>query len=83
MTIIRKHLKTGLEIVQLQFALLKMDVKDDSEKLRRKCSKKCMISIYDEKAQQITKENIEQWNKQLHKGYDKMRNGMNEFQPKS
>jgi hypothetical protein len=38
---------------------------------------------YAEKAQQITKENIEQWNKQLHEGYDKMRNWMNEFKPKS
>jgi hypothetical protein len=75
--------KTGLEIVQLQFALLKMDVKDDSEKLRKEMQHK-MHDFYNyaEKAQQITKENIEQWNNQLHEGYEKMRNWMNEFKPK-
>lgn len=75
--------KIGLEIVHLQFTLLKMDVKGDSEKLRKEMQHK-MYDFYNyaEKAQQITKENIEQWNKQLHEGYEKMRKWMNDFKPK-
>lgn len=75
--------KTGLEIVQMQFSLLKMDVKDDAEKVRKEMNHKMQeFYSYAEKAQQITKDNIEQWNKQLHEGYEKMSSWAKEWMGK-
>lgn len=69
--------KTGLEVVQLQFSLMKMDVKDDADKMRKEMNHKMQeFYSYAEKAQQISKDNIEQLNKQLRDGFEKMNSWM-------
>ena len=69
--------KTHLEILQLQFALGKMNAKDDAEKIRKQLEEK----IHELQAQYYDqyKENVEQWNKQMKDGYEKMRSWVNDM----
>ena len=72
--------KTGIEIIQLQFALVKMDVKEDAEKLRKELNEKMheLSEKYNE-VQKAAVKNIEEWNKHLKEGYDKMSHWVSDF----
>lgn len=68
-----KAFKTGLEIVQLQFALGKMEAKEEAEKARKEVNEKIAeLQTFAEKAQQLTKENLEEWGNHMKEGMAKM-----------
>lgn len=72
-----KAIKAGLEIAQLQFALGKMEVKEEAEKARKEIEVKIAeLQESAEKAKDLTKENMEQWGKQMKEGFEKMNNWM-------
>ncbi|MES2559749.1 MAG: hypothetical protein V4590_08420 [Bacteroidota bacterium] len=78
-----KAIRTGLEIVQLQFALAKMEVKEESEKARKEIQEKIVeLQSAAEKAQELTKENLEQWGKQMKEGMGKMQEWMSGWMKK-
>jgi hypothetical protein len=78
-----KAIKTGLEIAQLQFALAKMEVKEESEKARKEIQEKIAeLQSSAEKAQELTKENLEQWGKQMKEGMGKMQEWMSGWMKK-
>ncbi len=69
--------KTHLEILQLQFALGKMNAKDEAEKIRKELEEK----IKELQMQYVDqyKENVEHWNTQMKEGYEKMRSWVNDM----
>lgn len=68
-----KAMKTGLEIAQLQFNLAKMDIKEEADNARKEIQDKIVeLQSAAEKAQELTKENMAQWGKQMKDGMDKM-----------
>jgi hypothetical protein len=72
-----KAMKASLEIAQLQFALAKMEVKEEAEKARKEIEEKITeLQTSAEKAQELTKENMEQWGKQMKDGFAKMSDWM-------
>lgn len=72
-----KAFKTGLDIVKLQFALGKMEAKEEAEKARKEMNEKIAeLQVFAEKAQQLTKENLEEWSKQMKEGMEKMNSWM-------
>ena len=72
-----KAIKAGLEIAQLQFALAKMEVKEEADKARKEIEEKITeLQTSAEKAQELTKENMEQWSKQMKEGFAKMSDWM-------
>lgn len=72
-----KAIKTGLEIAQLQFALAKMDAKDEAEKARKDIQEKITdLQQTAEKFRELTRENIEDWNRQMKDGMEKMQTWM-------
>jgi DNA-binding transcriptional MerR regulator len=72
-----KAIKTGLEIAQLQFLLAKMDVKDGAEKARKEMNEKLAeLKGAAEKAQELTKDNMDHWGKQMKEGMEKMNEWM-------
>lgn len=78
-----KAIKTGLEIAQLQFALAKMDVQDESEKAKKEIQEKIVeLQRSAEKAQDLTKENLEQWGNQMKEGIEKMQAWMSGWMKK-
>lgn len=78
-----KAIKTGLEIAQLQLALAKMDVKEESEKARKEIQEKIVeLQRSAEKAQELTKENLEQWGKQMKEGMANMQEWMSGWMKK-
>ncbi len=66
--------KTGLEILQLQFALAKMDLKTDAKEMQEQVKDKIaeITNSYKE-LQQIGMQNLEDWGKQMQAGYEKMK----------
>jgi hypothetical protein len=78
-----KAFKTGLDIVKLQFALGKMDAKEEAEKAGKEVNEKIAeLQTFAEKAQQLTKENMEEWGKQMKEGMDKIGSWMNDWTKK-
>lgn len=69
-----KAFKTGLEIVQLQYALAKMDLKDDAVRLRGELNEKMkeMQGIYSQ-GQKMLAEQMKEWNQLWQDGYNKMK----------
>jgi|688.fasta_scaffold91883_4 hypothetical protein len=69
-----KAFKTGLEIVQLQYALAKMDLKDDAVRLRGELNEKMkeMQDIYGQ-GQKMLAEQMKEWNQLWQDGYNKMK----------
>lgn len=66
--------KTGLEIVKLQYTLGKMDAKDEAEKLRKEMNEKINeMNAGLKQAQELGKESMETWMKQMKDGYEKMK----------
>jgi hypothetical protein len=66
--------KTGLEILQLQFALGKMDAKDEAENIRKELNEKMneMQNLFVE-SQKLMLSQMDEWNKQWQAGMDKMK----------
>lgn len=78
-----KAIKIGLEIAQLQFILAKMDAKDGAEKAKKEINEKLTeLKGAAEKAQELTKENMEHWGEQVKEGMDKMTEWMNTWTKK-
>jgi hypothetical protein len=72
--------KTGIEIIQLQFALAKMDVKEDMEKAGKEIGKKMEeLSSHYAELQKNAMHTIEDWNKQMIEGYHKIQDWMKDF----
>lgn len=66
--------KTGLEILKLQFALGKMDSKDEAEKLRKEMTDKMNdLTANFKNAENLAKENIDLWNEKMKEGFEKMK----------
>lgn len=66
--------KTGLEILQLQFALAKMDAKDEAGQMRKDLDAK--MHEWNEQVktlQQVAVHNMEEWSKQMKDAYEKMK----------
>jgi hypothetical protein len=72
--------KTGLEIVQLQFALAKMDAKDEADNIRKEVSEKMnqMQNLMME-GQKLMLSQMEEWNKQWMDGMNNMKNWMSKW----
>lgn len=72
--------KTGLEIVQLQFALAKMDAKDEADNIRKELTDKMnqMQGMMME-GQKLVLSQMEEWNKQWLDGMNNMKNWMNKW----
>lgn len=78
-----KAIKIGLEIAQLQFILAKMDAKDGAEKAKKEINEKLAeLKGAAEKAQELTKENMEHWGQQMKEGVEKMNEWMNNWNKK-
>lgn len=72
--------KTTLEILQLQYNLMKMDLRDGADEARKELNTKVNdFFAQAEKNQQLTVENINHFNKQLRENYDKMNNWLKSF----
>ncbi len=66
--------KTGLEIVKLQFSLGKMDAKEEAENARKEINEKMQeLGENFKKTQQTAMQNIEEFNKQMKDGFEKMK----------
>ncbi len=78
-----KAFKTGLEIVQLQYALGKMDFKDDAGRLKNELKEKMeeMQDIFAQ-GQKMMSEHMNDWNKLWQEGYDKMKSWSEGWQKK-
>jgi hypothetical protein len=78
-----KAFKTGIEIVQLQYALAKMDAKDDAEKIRKELTEKTneMNALFTQ-GQQMFVAQMEEWNKQWQAGFDKMKDWAQQWSKK-
>jgi hypothetical protein len=75
-----KAIKTGLEIAQLQFKLAQMEAKDGAEAAKKEIQEKLTeLQSAAEKAKDLTKENLEQWGKQMKEGMEKMSDWMSSF----
>jgi hypothetical protein len=75
-----KAIKTGLEIAQLQFNLAQMEAKDGAEAAKKEIQEKLTeLQSAAEKAKDLTKENLEQWGKQMKEGMEKMSDWMSSF----
>jgi hypothetical protein len=75
-----KAIKTGLEIAQLQFKLAQMEAKDGAEAAKKEIQEKLTeLQSAAEKAKDLTKENLEQWGKQMKEGMEKMNDWMSSF----
>jgi hypothetical protein len=72
--------KTGLEIVQLQFALAKMDAKDEADNIRKELADKMnqMQSMMIE-GQKLMLSQMEDWNKKWLDGMHNMQNWMSKW----
>ena len=69
-----KAFKTGLEILQLQFSLAKMDAKVDVSEIQAQVKAKMNeISQSFGDMQKVGMQNLEAWNKQMQEGYDKFK----------
>jgi ElaB/YqjD/DUF883 family membrane-anchored ribosome-binding protein len=78
-----KAFKTGLDIVKLQFALGKMEVKEEADKARKEMNEKIAeFQTFAEKAQQLTKDNLEEWSKQMKEGMEKINTWMSDWMKK-
>jgi|688.fasta_scaffold60510_4 hypothetical protein len=75
--------KTGLEILKLQFALGKMDAKDNAEELKAELNTKMneMQNMMHE-GQKIMTSQMQEWNKQWQDGYEKMKNWADQWTKK-
>lgn len=66
--------KTGLEIVKLQFSLGKMEAKEEAENARKEIQEKMQELGEQFKAtQQTAMQNLEEFNKQMKEGFEKMK----------
>jgi hypothetical protein len=66
--------KTGLEILKLQYALGKMDAKDEADNIRKELNEKMneMQNFFTE-SQKLLLTQMDEWNKQWQAGMDKMK----------
>lgn len=72
-----KAVKTGLDIARLQFELGKMEAKEEASALRTEIQEKIEeLQRTAEKAQELTRDNLEQWGKQMKEGFEKMNSWM-------
>jgi len=75
--------KTSLEILKLQFALGKMDSKDEAEKIRKEMNEKMNeINVHFKQAQELGKQNLEEWNKLMKENYEKMKSFADDWMKK-
>lgn len=66
--------KTGLEIVKLQFSLGKMEAKEEAENARKEIQEKMQeLSDQFKATQQTAMQNLEEFNKQMKEGFEKMK----------
>ncbi len=66
--------KTGLEVLKLQFSLGKMDSKDKVDELQKAMTEKMNeMNNQFKQAQEIGKQNLEEWNKLMKENYEKMK----------
>lgn len=78
-----KAIKIGLEIAQLQFILAKMEAKEGAEKARSEINEKLTeLKGAAEKAQELTKENMEHWGQQMQEGVAKISEWMKNWNKK-
>ncbi len=66
--------KTGLEIVKLQFALAKMEAKDELEEKQKEIGEKMLeLNQQFKTIQQAAMENMDEVNKQLRENFERMK----------
>lgn len=69
--------KTNLEIVQLQYALGKMEARDEAEKINKLLHEK--MNTLQEEYNENYKQDVDAWAKQMQEKYTKVKSWMNEF----
>jgi uncharacterized membrane protein YccC len=72
--------KTNLEIIQLQFALGKMDARDEAEKINKLLHEK--MNTLQQEYNENYKQDVDAWTKQMQEKYTKVKSWMNEFRQK-
>lgn len=69
--------KTNLEIMQLKFALAKMDAKEEAEDLKKKLDEKLEeLSRHSKSWQEQVKDNVEEWSDMAKENMEKFRDWM-------
>ncbi|MFN4082175.1 MAG: hypothetical protein ACK4K9_00940 [Bacteroidia bacterium] len=72
--------KAGIEMMQLQYTLMKMDARDEADEARKKLNEKMNeFFVYADKAKDLTIENIEEFNKSLRENYNKMNSWLSDW----
>ena len=75
--------KTGLEVLQLQFALGKMEAKDEAEKLKKEISEKMEeMQTKAKEFQHSAMQNMEEWSTMAKDNMEKFRNWMQDIMKK-
>lgn len=75
--------KTGLEVLQLQFALGKMEAKDEAEKLRKDINQKMEeMQVKAKEFQHSAMQNMEEWSNMAKENMEKFRNWMQDVMKK-
>lgn len=69
--------KTNLEIIQLQFALGKMEARDEAEKINKLLHEK--MNTLQQEYNENYKQDVDAWTKQMQEKYTKVKSWMNEF----
>ncbi|HLP33458.1 MAG TPA: hypothetical protein VK202_08305 [Bacteroidia bacterium] len=72
--------KTNLEIIQLQFALGKMEARDEAEKINKLLHEK--MNTLQQEYNENYKQDVDAWAKQMQEKYTKVKSWMNEFRQK-
>jgi hypothetical protein len=72
--------KTNLEIVQLQYALGKMEARDEAEKINKLLHEK--MNTLQQEYNENYKQDVDAWTKQMQEKYTKVKSWMNEFRQK-
>lgn len=72
--------KTNLEIVQLQYALGKMEARDEAEKINKLLHEK--MNTLQQEYYENYKQDVDAWAKQMQEKYTKVKSWMNEFRQK-
>lgn len=72
--------KTNLEIVQLQYALGKMEARDEAEKINKVLHEK--MNTLQQEYNENYKQDVDAWAKQMQEKYTKVKSWMTEFRQK-
>lgn len=75
-----KAFKTNLEIVQLQYALGKMEARDEAEKINKVLHEK--MNTLQQEYNENYKQDVDAWAKQMQEKYTKVKSWMTEFRQK-